>query len=530
MSHLAEIHVKKGLEVFANHAHMRALVTQSYLENISSAMSRTKDLLQQMMPPSSEKEELAQCILKRMEIIIVNSRSAKVIAGKIVRALEELKTRSLSLPTKTSSSFGFCEHDAEWLAAYSRRVGIAAFAFLNDEGVQEPFNYAQIRDVFLNTTLNWFGAEEDEPFSVFDQRIRSLSTSLGELSNLASDLSVTVEFERPPAPWVVRARELQAANHIPEDVEQQISKLRDNLHERNTQISLLDQELEESAVKIEYLEARMRDTTAKASRITELEIALEDAQKRGEELSASLEDKKQELQAIIKEHTKWRQIAESRRTGSQAAHNDKGHGTGEQTALTADALKRFNTELNSLQGAVRQLRTDNNRLRVRVVKEPASWLQQSPAKSVARPQNPSILNKIECHTTYNRHKLAQVESHGTVNELLFLTRDGGTYDMKGYPHQLTWKPSKTSPDWWTLKRTQQFGTWDVWNDDAVEKCRSLDGFEVPSRRVKQILRRRRGTRTILESDGWSVSTEHALVPQGAEPNIGTASWETELLA
>jgi dynactin 1 len=109
MSHLAEVHISTGLASYADDVHMRALVMQSHLESAASAMSAARVMVQTIIPSQGDEDELFQHFNRKTDNAISQTRSAKVIVGKAVRALEDLKTRSLSLPFDTIQSFEQCE-------------------------------------------------------------------------------------------------------------------------------------------------------------------------------------------------------------------------------------------------------------------------------------------------------------------------------------------------------------------------------------------------------------------------------------
>ena len=131
-----------------------------------------------------------------------------------------------------------------------------------------------------------------------------------ELSALASDLGMTQEFERAAAPWVLRSQELKSSKTVPVDAEEEIRRLKEDNHERARLVAMRDQKLDEASVKIELLESRMRDATKKNERITELEMKIEDAQRREAELKESIESQNKEITTAEAEREKWKKIAE----------------------------------------------------------------------------------------------------------------------------------------------------------------------------------------------------------------------------
>ena len=105
MSHLAEVHLGDGLANYADEIHMRTLIMQSQLENAAAAITSTRTMVQTIIPNQEEDEEVFQHFSKKTEAVITQTRSAKVVVGKAVREIEDLRARSLSLMPETIESF-----------------------------------------------------------------------------------------------------------------------------------------------------------------------------------------------------------------------------------------------------------------------------------------------------------------------------------------------------------------------------------------------------------------------------------------
>ena len=124
MSHLAEIHLSATLDAYADDVLMRTLLMQSHLETTAAALSLIKSETQSRISiiPDEEDDGVA-AFVQKADSMIAQSRSAKVVVGKTIRALQELKSRSLSLTTDTIGAFEECEKGTEQLALYTRQLG-----------------------------------------------------------------------------------------------------------------------------------------------------------------------------------------------------------------------------------------------------------------------------------------------------------------------------------------------------------------------------------------------------------------------
>jgi dynactin 1 len=454
MSHLAEMHISNGLASYADEVHMRTLIMQSHLENAAAAMSASRAMVQTAIPSQGDEDEHAQHFARKTETVITSTRSAKVVVGKAVRALEDLKTRSLSLTLDTIQTFEQCETATQELAAFSRQIGHDLCTLLHEEGRADPFTYLDIQSTVHRTTTTLFASRESDLFSTYSNKLRTLTTSLMDLAALTSDLEMTQEFERAPAPWVLRSQELRSSKTVSVDAQEEIRRLKDDNHERARLIAMRDQTLEESSVKIELLESRMRDATKKNERITKLEKRIEDAKKREAELSESIETQNEELTTLEADREKWKKVAEDAKALGIVAPGSK---AGQERAVaTAREMEALKTEIASLQAAVRYLREDNRRARV-TDPEGLDFLAAPLTKSKS--------------TEGQRKALVLAEGQDVLNELLTLTSSAQVYDLNSMPkNRLAWRPAKSTPQYHVAKQREDYEAWSGWKDAVVKKA------------------------------------------------------------
>ncbi|CAG8982572.1 hypothetical protein HYALB_00007288 [Hymenoscyphus albidus] len=457
MSHLGEVHISNGLASYADDVHMRTLIMQSHLENAAAAISAARTMVQTVIPVQGEEDEHGQHFARKTETVISATRSAKVIVSKAVRALEELKTRSLSLTPDTIQSFEQCETATEELATFSRHVGFDLCKLLHEEGRTDPFTYHEVQNSVHRTTTSILASSESDLFSAYSNRLRTLTTSLVDLAALASDLEMTQEFERAAAPWVLRSQQLKTSKTITIDAEEEMRRLKDDHHERLREIALRDQTLEEANVKIELLESRMRDATKKNEKITELEKKIEDAKRREIELSESLDSQNKEITSLDADREKWRKVAEDAKALGIAAPGSKaGKERAVATAREMDALK---TEIESLQAAVRYLREDNRCARLT---DPQShdWLEAPLAKPKSKEEQ--------------RRALVVSEGQDVLNELLKLASTAQVFDLSTMPeNRLAWRPLNSTPQYHVAKQRENYVAWDGWKANVVKKAQVL---------------------------------------------------------
>jgi dynactin 1 len=457
MSHLAEVHISSDLQSYADDVHMRALVMQSHLENTATAMGIARGLVQSTLPSQGEEDEMAEEFAKKAEALISQARSAKVIVGKTVRSLEDLKSRSLSVLPDTVEAFQKCEVASEELVIFSRTAGEQLFTLLHEEGRVEPFNYSEVQSAISRAANTTFGSSETDLFSTALKRLQALTASLSDLAAITSDLESTQEFERAPAPWVLRSQDLHNSKTISVDTEEELRRLKDELHERARTIALRDKTLEDSAVAIETLTHRVGDATKNKERITELEKKLEEALAKEAELTKVMETQTKDLSTMEEEREKWRKVAEEAKAlGEVSAGSKEGQ---ERAVATAREMEALQSEIKSLQSAIRFLREDNSRTRL-AEKENLDWLEQ-----------PLVKKKSERE---QKRQMVKKEGEDVLNALLTLVDGAEVFDLSQLPQdKLAWRPVKSTPQYHVAKQNEDWETWSQWREEVTKKGKVL---------------------------------------------------------
>ncbi|KAK0389710.1 hypothetical protein NLU13_3283 [Sarocladium strictum] len=456
MTHLAEVHVSENLPSHADAIHLRALVMQSHLDSASTVFSTIRTMVQRAVPADGEDPELAEHFSKKCDAVITQTRSAKVIAGKTVRALEELKTRSLSLPTETSESFEETEAATEALARLARHIGQELHSVLTkDEGRTEPFTYVEIQNTVRKAVLENSAANESDLFSEYLSRLRAVNGQITDLAALATDLDQAQEFDLTPAPWQLRSQELKALKTVPVEAEEELRRLKDEYHEARRTIAQRDEHLGTAILKIETLESRMRDAQSNIERIATLQAELEDAGRESSSLKEDIEKQDRELKSLEAERDKWKKIASDSRAyadGADAAGAKAGQERAVATAREMDALKK---DVESLQSAVRYLREDNRRARSSE-QHKHDWLAEPLRKPVPLPQR--------------RRALVAAESRDALGELVRMATSGTVFDFSTLPKdKLAWRPAKTTPQYHVARQREDYAAWKAWQEAVVKK-------------------------------------------------------------
>ncbi|KAK4155033.1 dynein associated protein-domain-containing protein [Chaetomidium leptoderma] len=462
MTHLGEVHISNDLESFADDIHMKALLMQSHLESAAVAFATTKAMVQSVVPQTDDEDELGQYFSKKAEGVITQTRSAKVLVGKTVRALEDLKSRSLSLLPETLEAFEQCEAATAELTDMARRIGLDLHEFVHEEGRTEPYTHAEIQTCTQKTAMAAFSSSEADLFSTYVTKLRIVTSQISDLAALSTDLSHTQEFERSTAPWILRSQELKVLKKVPVEVEAETRRLKDDLTSARRTLAIREEDFSTAQLKIETLESRMRDAKAKTARISELESQIEAAKEQAAALSDSITKQDRELKSLELERDKWKQVASSSRVvaGSGAEGGEAGTKANQERAVaTARELDNLRVEIDGLQAAVRYLRDDNRR--ARMTEQPSyDWLAEPLTKNVPPAEQ--------------RKAMVTTESRAVLGELVNLASGATVFDMASLPaDRVAWKPARSTPQYHAAKQMEDFGAWKGWQDAAVKKGRAV---------------------------------------------------------
>ncbi|KAI1139825.1 CAP-Gly domain-containing protein [Hypoxylon sp. FL0543] len=459
MTHLGEVHISEGLESFADEMQMKSILMQSHLESAATAFNVTKDMVQRIIPPNGDEDELAQHFAKKSEAVITQTRSAKVIISKAVRSLEDLRARSLALTPDTAEAFEQCESASQELAEMSRKIGLDLHALLSEEGRAEPFTYTDVQNTVHRTVMTAFSSAESDLFSTYLSKLRVLTGQMTDLAAVCADLSQTQEFERSPAPWILRAQELKALKTIPVDAEEELRQLKEHYNEARRTIALRDENLSTAMLRIETLEARMRDANTKASRIADLEQQIVDAQELVASLKKDIEQQDREAKTLEADRDKWKKIAgDSRAFGDEAGSDGSRAKAGQERAVaTAREMDALKNDIASLQAAVRYLREDNRRARA-TEQARYDWLAEPLRKPVP--------------VVEQRRQLVATEGRDALGELLKLATSAKVYDLNSLPKdKMAWRPAKVTPQYHAAKQAEDYAAWRSWQESIVQKTR-----------------------------------------------------------
>lgn len=451
MTHLAEAHIPDGLEQYSDDIHMRALMMQSHLESAAFALLHVKSMAQAKVPVSTadetEEDGDSQEFLQKVDFLISQTRSAKVITSKAIRELEELNSRSLTLDPSTLPTIEQSQDLASEFALATRTAGVTVFKLLNEEGRNTPFTYSEIaRAITFSDTV---------PLSTLSTKLHTTVTHLQNFYNLTNSLTQTIEFSSPlpPPPWQILAQTLHAASTTSSLRETEILRLKDEVVERNTALAMRDKMVEEMGVKIEVLEKRVGESSGRREKVRELETIAETARSKEKELVAKLAQAEKDLHELEVERESWKdspQLIQPTQPNGQAPSPTTGEVTSKSALFEIAALK---AEISSLQSSIRFLRSQSH---TRQLSSSLSFLSEP--ITAPQPTRPTLL---------------QQEAHDVLKEMLGIVTSEANrvvqLSERKREERLAWRPVRETSSWQTGRMREGWEGWREWMDSVAKK-------------------------------------------------------------
>ena len=468
MTHLAEAHIPEDLEHFADDVCMRAQMMQSQLENTAIALSRMKALSEAKIPQNSEENDKDNAefdeLLRKIDSIISQTRSAKVVSNKATRQVEDLKSRSLALDPSTLNTIETSETAVSELASSARNLGTSIATILSAEVGNKPMTPQELLQSIA----------DQAPLGAFSNRLQAAASQVQTFYTLTSSLKQTVEFPSPPPPppWKILAQTMRADTADMASREQDLARMRDEMAEKNNNLAMKEKAAEEMAVKIEVLEKRVGESGARREKFRELEEEINATKGNERTLQSKISSLQIELHTLEAEREKWKQTPRTAPTGPQPSH-------GAMPAKPSDdARRQINTltaEIKTLQSLIRYLR--------------------SAAHSQNMSTNHTFLSTPIAPPRRTPPPL-QTEAKDVLKEMLNVISQPQSQIVRLQPREKTdrlkWQPVRETSLWKLNCMKEDWMEWKEWRDDVARKVESGKREDERRRvvRMEAVLRRR----------------------------------------
>lgn len=470
---LAEKCILESTETAACQMSAHTAMIESYCESTSGQLSMLTRLVQSKLGKASDDEAIH--FDKKMDQFITKLRTIKYIAGKAFQSLEELRLGSMCIAQPGWTMFSDTEDSARSLSQVVRDIGSSVTRLLADEENAIEWTYSTIleklqAEICLPQSSQDRQDHKEDVFTFLTARVQTLQSMVENLASRSSDVGTAVEFEKNPLPWLARAKEIKAQKIVSQDVQDQLRKLKSQVENQAVTLSEKDRQLEERQIKIDLLESRTKETKQNADSILRLKAEVETLLTEKEATERELLQSIQEVEAL----TQTRQAELSELEAFKQAHLSGGHvavagtpGVHDETLVLQlkSEIHFLNTEILSLQAAVRYLKRDNYKLKI-----------PSATASAAAASYQWLDKPIRTRAVHGRDaERLRTESEDVFNGLLELAKTSKPLALKlpDANSKTSWRAAKDTPRYQALRQREELESWHSWKQDLVKRANLL---------------------------------------------------------
>ncbi|KAL9607726.1 MAG: hypothetical protein Q9167_007388 [Letrouitia subvulpina] len=438
IAHLVELHITDGMEHFADDVYMRTLLMQSQMESAAAALSYLKATAEgrnRTFDNEDESDADSHALLEKFDLLITQTRSAKVVANKTIRQLEDLRSRSLVLDPSTLPTVEQSQSSTSDFAQSTKAVGL------------------RLRDVMggENPSSALSAVISSSDFSTLNPKLQSAVAQLQSLFALTNSLTKTSELpESSSPPWKLLAERLrsESSKHAAHEIE--LRRLKDEAIETRTAIAIKEKTIEEMGIKVEVLEKRVGETTGRRDRLRQLEDIVERARAREEELVGTVNRLRSERNSAREEREKLMKDGVKIHSSADQAGVD----LAQSSEASLQQISDLKAEIRILQAAVRHLRYTSY---THTINSAYTFLEQ--------PLQPGPSAKEQ------KARLRQSESRAVLKEMLAIATDPCNGPVRLKPRRreerLAWRPIKETSRWQVGRSREEWEGWREWLTDVA---------------------------------------------------------------
>ncbi|KAG8531197.1 uncharacterized protein KY384_004555 [Bacidia gigantensis] len=478
-SHLAEVHISDDLEHYPGQVLAFTSMMHSHLETAAGTLAAIKSRLETALLASEGEGSTDESdyleVFEKIDTLVSQSRSGKIIISKSVRQIEDLRSRSLTLDPSTLDIIEHTQESTSSFASDIRSFSGTILRSLNNDINSVGSTYSRISAGF---------SEGPVTYTHLIAKQQSTTAQLQSFLNLTNSLAQTIEFPSPPPPppWKLLAQRMrdEAADSAARDTE--LSRLRDEVTAKGTTVAIKEKILEELSVKNEVLEKRVSESASRQERLKELEAVSESFKNKEKDYVAKLSRLRKELETLEGERETWKQAPKSPPADlrTDQAASTAVTPTSVTTLLQIDSLK---AEMAALQSTVRYLRTAHHQSFVNV----SNSFLSTPITPRVMPQD----------------HLAR-EAKDVLKEMVHLISQPGSQPIqlqrRTAETRLRWRPAKESSTWQVQRQREEFEEWREWRDGVARRA---VGKRKEERRLQEVREKRDDAAPLLGQMGLS---------------------------
>ncbi|KAF8167287.1 dynactin [Crassisporium funariophilum] len=307
--------------------------------------------------------DIEQVLFEPMVKLLGRCKSAKMLAKKLIKQLEELSKKSSALKPHLIAQLTALSNYAPQLSNFG--VSLAGQIVSHIKEIRPSKSALQLVTILklvkesATSTLAKDLKTGSSPWEAVGDAITHLIEEGNKLFPTVTEAENIITVSGT-APWIARIQEIKAALAVNVEAERKVAQLNDEIQALARNVKTKDQTVQESAVKIELMERRLEAIKKQADTIAELEKDLAAAKKQEKASSDTLLQLHSELDNVYQENAKLKASTagqERQTTGAQPAEPE--HLPIEGNLETSHLLE----QIDALRGTVRFLRMENSYLK-----------------------------------------------------------------------------------------------------------------------------------------------------------------------
>ena len=479
LSDLSEKTVPSITETFVDTVSGRSKMMRLYSELVGRSLDLIKESVRNQVVISEDDEEFL-FVSQQIQELVEQNRSTLVVAGKVFRAVDEQRQRSMTLGETHLRLFEQAESQGKELSALVRVLGQGLLdKFGKDAPGGGSFKIGDTLRVMQDSLRGYFGefsfrsTTTTDPLDAMHDLLSGFRSKLDVLLNLASNLANYSEFERHPAPWSIRAKTLRERKIVDPQMEAQLRKLQSQAQEQKAAMNIKDKEIEHQNLQIEMLEARSTAAKDHADTVQRMQKELTEVVAQRDKAVSELETLLKAKDSLAQKHEEASaQLATMRQNvmaGDPAIATALASINEDRSSQLASDIEMLKEEITSLQSAVRFLKAENHRLLYPVSATSLAttnhaWLATNPLPKVGQVRTEhGTAVAAEAKDVFKR--LVEVSSM-----LRPVRLQSSTYTHPaGGTKQSSWRPMKMTPRYLVSQQREELERWLEWRDDLVQR-------------------------------------------------------------
>ncbi|KIV98063.1 hypothetical protein PV10_01753 [Exophiala mesophila] len=499
---------------------------EMYADNFASQVHLLLKATESKLGPPTETDEESVTFGKKLDQFAIKARTVKYVSGKVIQTLADLRATSMCPGEVSWNLFAEAEQLSESLSDLLRCVTKAACDDLSKLDRSDTLTYSSLTEVMTMAASAHVTAQQasssrsEDIFITLPRLLQTLQDKVDVLNIKAGDISNAFEFEKSPAPWVLRAKEVKSQKVISQDLQDELTRMKQKIQEQTHRIGDRDRLLEEQQVKIELLESRAKETKARDDGVKAMRTEIEKLQSEKTIAVEGLQALQSEYQTLVRSQELQRAELESLKHDQTASGQGIGSGVVDESVslrfkAEVDLLK---VEIASMEAAIRFLKMENQQLRIPVNEAGMDLAQHSWL-------DPDLLKPRDSTTPAVRQ--LQAETKDMFTDLMLLAKKSKPIKLR--PKTVSgqkedgnkissWRPEAETTLYKVLRQKEDLEQLYESRSDLIERARFL----------ASTTRRRKGA-------GGVYALPHPLLnvgklgknPPGSKPEYGTLEHDHE---